>query len=152
MEIKLGELRTAAVITLLEEHHKDMLKHSPSESVHALDISGLEQPDVTFWSMWHGEDLTGIGALKQLDSNQGEIKSMRTASKHLRKGVAAKMLNHIIEHAKQLGLTEVSLETGTAKAFAPAQRLYESFGFKQCEPFGDYKEDSYSMFMTKEIL
>lgn len=151
MEIRLGGLTNTAVVALLEEHHQDMLLHSPPESVHALDLSGLEHPNVTFWSMWQGGELAGVGALKVLDAEHAEIKSMRTAKQFLRKGVAAKMLNHIIEQAKQRHIKKISLETGTAKAFTPAQKLYQSFGFVECEPFGDYQQDPYSMFMTKVL-
>lgn len=151
MKFQTEELRHKAVIALLQEHHEDMLCHSPPESIHALDLNALEEPDVTFWSVWIDQELAGIGAIKALDENHAEIKSMRTAKKHLRKGIAGKMLSHIIEYAKINSFKQLSLETGTKVAFLPAQKLYQQFGFEACEPFGNYKEDPFSMFMTKAI-
>lgn len=151
MEFQLGGLRHESVIALLQEHHQDMLRLSPPESVHALDLSALEKPDVTFWSVWINQELAGIGAIKALDKRYAEIKSMRTARKQLRKGVAAKVLSHLIEFAKESSFERVSLETGTMAAFEPAQRLYSKFGFEACEPFGDYQLAPYSMFMTRTL-
>lgn len=96
-------------------------------------------------------ELLGCGALKELNSQHGEIKSMRTSSLHLRKGVAKRLLQHIIEEAQRLGYQRLSLETGSMDAFEPARRLYESFGFQYCQPFSDYTEDPNSVFMTKEL-
>ena len=152
MNIRIGELRNEDVIILLNEHHEDMLSHSPPESSHALDLSALESPDVTFWSLWVNQELAGIGALKELDKEHGEIKSMRTSAKQLRKGIARKLLEHIINQANIRSYKKLSLETGTMDAFLPAQKLYQKFGFQECEPFGSYKEDPYSMFMTKTIV
>ena len=146
MDIKLGELRHEAVISLLQEHHEDMLALSPPESVHALDLRALEHPDVTFWSLWVNQDLAGIGAIKELDKDHCEIKSMRTSTKFLRKGIA-----HIVEQATLRSYKRLSLETGTMDAFIPAQKLYQQFGFQPCAPFGNYQEDPYSMFMSKAI-
>jgi len=152
MDIRVGELRNKEVIALLQEHHEDMLSHSPVESVHALDLNALEAPDITFWSFWINNKLAGVGALKEIDAEHGEIKSMRTSTNHLRQGVAGKLLEHIIEQANIRSYKRLSLETGTMGAFIPAHKLYQLFGFQECEPFGDYKEDPYSMFMTKSIL
>lgn len=152
MDIRIGELRNKEVISLLEEHHKDMLSLSPPESVHALDLSALERPNITFLSLWIGQELAGVGALKELDKEHGEIKSMRTSKAHLRKGVARILLEDIIKHANVRRYKKLSLETGTMDAFLPAQKLYQEFGFQQCEPFGQYEEDPYSMFMTKHIV
>jgi putative acetyltransferase len=110
----------------------------------------LRQPDVSFWSAWEGDELLGCGALKQLDGEHGEIKSMRTSSAHLRKGVAARLLQHIIDEAGRRSYRRLSLETGSAQAFAPARRLYARFGFQPCAPFADYVDDPYSVFMTWE--
>jgi putative acetyltransferase len=151
MQIRIGELRSEEVIALLQEHHEDMLIHSPPESVHALDLSALESSDITFWSLWIDQELAGIGALKELDKKHGEIKSMRTSAKHLRKGIAGKLLDHIIKQANLRFYKKLSLETGTMNAFLPAQKLYEQFGFEECEPFGQYNLDPYSMFMTKVL-
>ena len=129
-----------------------MLSHSPPESVHALDLTALESPDVTFWSFWVDHELAGIGALKELDNEHGEIKSMRTSTHFLRKGIARKLLAHIINQANIRSYKKLSLETGTMDAFLPAQMLYKQFGFKECEPFDNYQEDHYSMFMSKSIV
>ena len=152
MDVRIGELRNKDIINLLEEHHADMLSHSPPESVHALDLSALESPDITFWSFWVNQELAGIVALKELETEHGEIKSMRTSTNFLRKGIARKLLAHIINQANIRSYKKLSLETGTMDAFLPAQMLYKQFGFKECEPFDNYQEDHYSMFMSKSIV
>lgn len=151
MDIRIGGLTHPAVIALLEEHHKDMLIHSPPESVHALDLSALSQENVTFWSVWQGNELAGCGALKGLDNNHGEIKSMRTSKTFLRQGVAKQLLEHIINQANTSNYQRLSLETGSMAAFVPAQKLYQQLGFEVCQPFANYQEDPYSTFMTKLI-
>jgi putative acetyltransferase len=152
MEIRIGQLRNKEVLTLLKGHHEDMLSHSPPDSVHALDLSALESPDVTFWSFWVNQELASIGALKELGKEHGDIKSLRTSTNYLRKGIARKLLEYIISQANIRSYKKLSLETGTMGAFLPAQRLYQQFGFQECEPFGNYKEDPYSIFMTKNIV
>ncbi|MFQ3278288.1 MAG: putative acetyltransferase [Colwellia sp.] len=151
MEIRIGSLTHPAVITLLEEHHQDMLSHSPAESVHALDLSALAQEGITFWSVWENNKLAGCGALKELDGTHGEIKSMRTARHFLRQGIAKLLMEHMIAQAHRLGYQKLSLETGTMDAFLPAQKLYQQLGFTQCLPFADYQEDPYSIFMSKAL-
>jgi putative acetyltransferase len=151
MQIRVDDLTGAAVIQLLREHLQSMHLHSPPESVHALDLAGLKKPGITFWSAWEGPELLGCGALKELDPRHGEIKSMRTVSAHLRKGVAAAMLLHIVDEAKRRAYRRVSLETGSAAAFAPARSLYARFGFEPCGPFDGYVEDPHSVFMTKAL-
>jgi len=151
MKTRIDDLSGHEVIALISEHLEGMALHSPPESRHALNLDGLKKPEITFWSAWEQEELAGCGALKELDSLHGEIKSMRTATTHLRKGVARRMLAHIIEEAKRRGYQRLSLETGSMDAFEPARRLYASFGFQYCGPFSDYKEDPNSVFMTKEI-
>ncbi|XID96170.1 GNAT family N-acetyltransferase [Paenibacillaceae bacterium WGS1546] len=111
----------------------------------------MRRPDVTFWTAWEDDELLGCGALKELDGEHGEVKSMRTAAAHLRKGVARRMLQHIVDEAKRRGYRRLSLETGSMESFLPARSLYESFGFRYCAPFATYKEDPYSAFMTKEL-
>ena len=128
-----------------------MALHSPPESIHALDIEALRQSEITFWTAWESGELLGCGALKELNPQHGEIKSMRTAASHLRRGVAKNLLSHIIEEAKHRGYNRLSLETGSMEAFEPAHRLYANFGFTPCEPFADYVEDPYSVFMTRDI-
>lgn len=151
MDIRIDDLKGKEVAQLLQEHHEDMLEHTPAESVHALDISGLQAPDVTFWSAWIAGELAGCGAIKVIEAGHAELKSMRTASTHLRQGVAQRLLSHIITAAQQQGITKMSLETGTPDSFIPAQKLYRDFGFQDCAPFADYREDPYSLYMTKEL-
>lgn len=124
---------------------------TPAESVHALPLEALRSPEVTFWSVWDGRELMGCGALKELDARHGEIKSMRTVARYLRKGVAAALVAHILEEAKRRSYGRLSLETGAAAAFAPARALYAKFGFRTCGPFADYIDDPNSVFMTREL-
>lgn len=151
MQIKEDDLTGPEIRALLETHFAGMLANSPADSCHFLDFDGLNAPDVTFWSIWDADSLAGCGALKELDAEHGEIKSMRTHADHLRKGVAAKMLTHIISEARERGYRRLSLETGSTEAFIPALALYEAHGFGYCPPFGDYVEDPFSRFMTLAI-
>jgi putative acetyltransferase len=151
MEIREGGLDDGRVRSLLETHFAGMLANSPKESTHFLDLSGLAAPDVTFWTVWDGEDLLGCGALRELDSGHGEIKSMRTASEHLRRGTGAKLVGHILGAARERGYKRVSLETGSGEAFDAAHALYRQFGFTECGPFGDYREDPFSRFLSRVV-
>jgi len=151
MLIRPDDLTGPDVIDLLREHLRDMALHSPPESIHALDAEALRQPGISFWAAWQDGELLGCGALKRLDAQHAEIKSMRTASRHRRKGVAAALLRHILDEARQRGYRRLSLETGSAAAFAPAHRLYAGFGFVPCEPFANYLADPYSVFMSREL-
>lgn len=148
LDILEDDLSGEAVIGLLREHLDDMYAITPPESVHALDIDGLRQPDVTFWSAWRGEALAGCGALKALDDTHGEIKSMRTARAHRGQGVASALLRHIVAEARRRGYRRLSLETGVEAPFEPARALYHRHGFEYCGPFADYVEDPNSVFMT----
>lgn len=152
MKIIEDNLQGEAVLALLREHLDDMYATSPPESVHALDISELRQPHITFWSIWETQDpnnqLAGCVALKEHNSELCEIKSMRTAKTHHRKGVASALLRHIITTAQQRGYQRISLETGVEDYFTAARQLYRKFGFKECEPFADYQPDPNSVFMT----
>ena len=151
MHIELDDLSRPEIAELLKEHLVSMFVHTPPESVHALPIEGLRSPDITFWSVWENGELLGCGALKELDPQHGEIKSMRTASAHLRKGVARAVVHHIIAEAKRRRYRRLSLETGSQAAFEPARRLYTACGFTYCEPFADYVNDPNSAFMTLEL-
>ena len=151
MQIKLDDLTGPEIRALLEEHLRSMYELSPPESVHALDLDGLRRPDVTFWTVWAGGELLGCGALRELTARHGEIKSMRTALAHRRKGAAKAVLRHIIDEAGRRNYERLSLETGAMKAFEPAQKLYASFGFAFCPPFGDYVQDPNSVFMTMRL-
>ncbi len=151
MDIRPDDLTDSAVIDLLREHLRDVAQHSPPESIHALDVEALRRPGISFWAAWQDGELLGCGALKQLDAWHAEIKSMRTASRHRRKGVAAALLQHILDEARRRGYRRLSLETGSAAAFAPAHRLYASFGFAPCGLFADYLADPYSVFMSRAL-
>jgi putative acetyltransferase len=151
MNIKVDDLTGPEVVSLIGEHLQGMTLHSPPESIHALGLDELKKTEITFWTAWEGEQLMGCGALKELDSKHGELKSMRTSSAHLRKGVAQAMLEHIINEARERGYSRLSLETGSMEAFLPARKLYEKYGFVYCPPFGNYFEDPNSVFMTMEL-
>lgn len=151
MHINEDDLTGPEIRALLEEHFAGMLANSPEDSCHFLDFEGLKGPGVTFWSVWDDAELMGCGALKEIDSRHGEVKSMRTHSAQLRKGAAAAMLEHIIATAKARGYQQLSLETGSGPAFDAAHGLYLRYGFEYCLPFADYKEDPFSRFMALTI-
>src|SRR5438093_13556786 len=151
MRIKLDDLTRPEIAELLKEHLASMFLHTPPESVHALPIEKLRSPDITFWSVWENGELLGCGALKELDPQHGEIKSMRTASRHLRQGVGRAMLNHIIDQAKRRGYRRLNLGTGSMAVFQPARQLYTRAGFTYCAPFADYVLDPNSVFMTMTL-
>jgi putative acetyltransferase len=151
MDIQIDDLSKADIVALIREHLRSAALHSPPESIHALDLDGLRDPTITFWSARQNDELMGCGALKELSKTHGEIKSMRTAAAHQRKGVASRLLQHILDEALRRGYEQVSLETGTMAAFAPARELYRRFGFEPCPPFAQYFEDPYSICMTKAL-
>jgi putative acetyltransferase len=151
MRIERDDLSRTEVHDLLREHLANMYELSPPESVHALDLSKLRSPDITFWTVWDGSLLLGCGALKELTPTHGEVKSMRTPRSLRRRGAGRAVLAHIVAEARSRGYRRLSLETGTPEAFRPAQKLYESCGFTYCGPFGDYKPDPNSVFMTLEL-
>jgi putative acetyltransferase len=151
VDIRIDYLQGAQIAALLQAHLDAMRQHSPPESVHALDLNALRQPGITFWTAWDGSDLMGCGALKSLTADHGELKSMRTAAAHLRKGVGRAMLRHIELAAREQGIRRISLETGPHAPFHAAQRLYASEGYVVCGPFADYVLDSFSVFMTKPL-
>ncbi len=149
--IKLDDLTDPRIAAFLEEHIADMRSVSPPESKHALDLKGLQQPEISFYSVWDGETLIACGAIKELDSSHGEIKSMRTAKTHRGLGLGSVILNHLEGVAKGRNYQRLSLETGAMPFFAPARGLYQKHGFEVCSPFGNYQEDPNSVFMTKEL-
>jgi putative acetyltransferase len=151
MEIRIDDLQGAAIAALLQVHLDAMHQHSPPESVHALDLDALRHPSITFWTAWDGDALMGCGALKTHSATHAELKSMRTAKGHERKGVARALLRHMEARARAKGVLRVSLETGTNAPFFPAHRLYEGEGFVECGPFADYQLDPWSRFMTKAL-
>ena len=151
MRIIEDDLSGGDIRALLDIHFAGMLANSPKDSCHFLDVDGLKSPGVTFWSIWDGDALAGMGALKRHDARLGEVKSMRTHTDFLRRGVAAVMLAHIIATARSEGLVRLSLETGSGTAFDAAHGLYLHHGFIYCEPFADYQPDPFSRFMTLEL-
>lgn len=151
MDIRQDNLTAKVVIALLQEHLDDMHATTPAESVHALDLDGLRRPEITFWTIWEGEQLAGCCALKALERQHGEIKSMRTARTCRRRGVAARLMEHLLAEARRRGFQKLSLETGSADFFAPARRLYTRFGFTPCEPFADYVLDPHSVYLSRTL-
>jgi putative acetyltransferase len=151
MRIITGDFSDARVLELLRIHLTSSRANTAPGSAHALDIAGLQSPDVSFWTIWEGETLLGCGALKRLAPDHGEVKSMHTAQAARRTGVGSAMLRHIVATARARGMTRLSLETGSWDHFAPARALYRSHGFVECGPFGDYALDPNSVFMTLEI-
>jgi putative acetyltransferase len=151
IEIRRDDPAGSETGALLEEHLAEMHRLSPPESVHALDVAALRRPDVTFWTAWSEGQLLGCAALKRLDASHGEVKSMRTATLHRRKGVARALLEHIVAEARRRAYRRLSLETGSLPSFEPARLLYESFGFTCCAPFGNYVDDPNSVFLTRTL-
>lgn len=151
IDIRSGGLQTPEVIALLQQHLEEMANLSPAESVHALDLHALQQPEISFWTAWIGDEVAGCAALKQLDTKNAEIKSMRTNTYHQRTGVASELLSHLIAQAKKQNYNTLLLETGSMPAFTAAKSLYEKFGFELCEPFSDYVEDPHSIFMQLNL-
>ena len=147
MRIEPDDLTREQVHALLDEHLANMYELSPPEQVFALDLRKLRAPDISFFSVWDGEQLLGCGALKELSATEGEVKSMRTPKALRRRGAGRALLDHIIALARQRGYHLLSLETGSHAAFEAAQRLYASRGFAPSGPFGSYREDPHSVFM-----
>jgi putative acetyltransferase len=147
LDIREDDLSSAATQALLALHLGGMHANSPPGHVFALDLSGLRAADVTVWSVWEDGDLAGIGALKELADGVGELKSMRTDPRHLRKGVAAALLEHIIRVSRARGLKRLSLETGRGPAFEPALALYRKRGFVDGAAFADYSPGTFSQFL-----
>ncbi|WP_439471163.1 GNAT family N-acetyltransferase [Brevundimonas sp.] len=147
LHIRIDDLSSQPTQDLLALHLRGMQAYSPPESVHALDLSALRTPDITVWTVWDGDAIAGIGAMRQLSPEQGELKSMRTHPDHLRKGVAAALLEHIIDEAKARGLSRLSLETGSGPAFDPALTLYRRRGFTDGPAFGGYQATDFNQFL-----
>lgn len=142
------DLTGEAVLALLQLHLDEMHQWSPACKVHAMPAERLRQDDVAFFSAWDGDVLAGCGAIKHLDDDHGELKSMRAAPSYRGKGVGKAILLHLLEEARRRGYSRVSLETGRPAPFLPAQSLYRAHGFTECAPFGDYVSDEFSMCMT----
>ncbi|GAA2592975.1 GNAT family N-acetyltransferase [Streptomyces tubercidicus] len=151
MKIVVDDLSGPEIARFLDEHVQQMRSLTPLESKHALDLDSLRKPDITFWSASDGGSLVGCGAIKRLDGDHAELKSMRTRPTRQRSGVASRLLEHIVAEAQRMGFTRLSLETGAADFFLPARRLYEKFGFQYCDPFAEYRPDPNSTFMTRAL-
>lgn len=151
MRIVEDDLSGEPVQALLEYHARGMEEHSPPGACHYFDLAALKAPDVTVWSIWDAEALAGVGALREIDATHGEIKSMRTDEAHLGKGVGQAMLDYIMETARHRGYGRLSLETGSADAFAAALHLYKSSGFTECAPFDTYEESDFSLYFTRGL-
>ena len=151
MRIIDGDFGDARVIELLRVHLASSRANTAPGSAHALDLTGLQAPGISFWTIWDGEMLLGCGALKRLAADHGEVKSMHTAQAVRRKGIASAMLGHIIASARARGMARLSLETGSWDHFLPARALYARHGFVECGPFADYVLDPNSVFMTRDL-
>jgi putative acetyltransferase len=151
MRIIQGDLSDPRVVDLLQIHLTTARAETAPGSAHALDLSGLQAPDVTFWTIWEDETLLGVGALKRLSVDHGEVKSMHTVQSMRGRGVGSAMLRHIIATARVSGMSRLSLETGSWAYFRPAQALYRRHGFVECPPFGDYVPDPNSVFMSLDL-
>ena len=151
LAFRVDDLQGDATRALVAHHLTGMHASSPAESVFALDVDGLRDPAVTFWSGWLGDELVVIGALKTIDGRNGELKSMRVADGHLGTGAGRAILRHIVGEARARGMSTLWLETGSPDDFVPARRLYASEGFVECGAFGDYPENPFSVFMTRAL-
>ena len=148
-----GDLHDPRVVAFLEQHVAQLRSITPPESTHALDLAGLMAPGVRFWTA-HDEDdgeLVGCAALARLDDHHAELKSMRTAAHRLRQGIAGRLVGFVLDQARAAGFTRVSLETGSEEFFAPARALYARHGFTACPPFGRYRPDPLSTFLTRTL-
>ena len=136
---------------LLTKHFIELRSVSPEGSAHVLDIPGLKDPSIKFWSLWDNNELIGCGALKFLEKNHGEFKSIRVADQFRKKGIGERIINHLIEEAKKLKISKLSIETGAGDFFLPARNLFSKFGFKTCPPFAHYKDDPNSCYYTLNL-
>ena len=146
-----GNFDNPEVNELLKKHFIELRSVSPVGSTHVLDIAGLKDPSIKFWSLWENNKLIGCGALKFLEKNHGEFKSIRVADEFRKNGIGERIINHLIEEAKKLKITKLSIETGAGEFFAPARKLFNKFGFKNSEPFAHYKIDPNSCYFTLDL-
>lgn len=151
MKITEGGLDDSRVQALLAHHLQTARAQTASGSAHALDLSRLQSPEISFWSAFEGDEVVAVGALKRLSESHGEIKSMHTAESDRRNGAGSAMLQHIIAAARQIRMARLSLETGSWPYFDPARAFYRRHGFVGCAPFGSYRPDPNSVFMTLEL-
>jgi len=146
-----GNFDNPEVNELLVKHFIELRSVSPVGSAHVLDIDGLKDQSIKFWSLWENKELVGCGALKFLEKNHGEFKSIRVADKFRKVGIGERIINHLIEEAKKLEISKLSTETGAGEFFLPARKLFSKFGFKECPPFAHYKEDPNSCYYTLNL-
>ncbi|MFC3852903.1 GNAT family N-acetyltransferase [Salinispirillum marinum] len=151
MDIRIDNLEGKDIAEFLQQHINDMRSVSPPESKHALDLEGLRAPDITFWSLYDGDQLVGCAALKELDVDHGEVKSMRVKASVRGQGIGSKLVSHVVQEAMNRQYRSIALETGSMPFFEPARALYLKHGFSYCGPFGSYKEDPYSVFMELRL-
>ena len=146
-----GNFDNSEVNNLLKKHFIELRSVSPAGSTHVLDIEGLKDPSIKFWSLWENNNLVGCGALKFLEKNHGEFKSIRVADEFKKKGIGERIINHLIEEAKKLKISKLSIETGAGDFFLPARNLFSKFGFKSCPPFAHYNDDPNSCYYTLDL-
>ena len=146
-----GNFDNLEVNDLLKKHFIELRSVSPAGSTHVLDIDGLKDPSIKFWSLWENNKLIGCGALKFLEKDHGEFKSIRVADEFRKKGIGERIINHLIEEAKKLKISKLSIETGAGDFFLPARNLFSKFGFKKCPPFAHYKDDPNSCYYTLDM-
>ena len=146
-----GNFDNLEVNDLLKKHFIELRSVSPAGSTHVLDIDGLKDPSIKFWSLWENKKLIGCGALKFLEKDHGEFKSIRVADEFRKKGIGERIINHLIKEAKKLEISKLSIETGAGEFFAPARKLFNKFGFKKSEPFAHYKVDPNSCYFTLDL-
>ena len=151
LRIVKDDLNSDEIAAFLQEHLDEMHRFTPADGVHALNLESLKQPGIDFWSVWSGDEIVGCGALRELSSLSGEIKSMRTGSRFRGQGVASTLLSHLITVARDRGYEELLLETGSLPPFKPAQKLYRKFGFVECGPFENYEQKPSSCFMKLNL-
>jgi putative acetyltransferase len=145
------DLRGAEVTALLVLHLEEMHRLSPPCKVHAMPVERLRQPDVTFYSAWDGEALAAVGALREIEPGRGELKSMRATPAYRGKGAGEAILLHLMAEARRRGYRWLGLETGRPESYRPAQNLYRKHGFAECEDFGDYAADDFSVCMSRQL-
>jgi putative acetyltransferase len=151
MRIVAGDLDNSQIRALLEHHVKTARAETAPGSAHALDFESLRASNINFWAAWDGNELLAVGVLKRLSNDHGEVKSMHTARATRRRGVGTAMLLHIVETARAMGMSRLSLETGSWPYFLPAREFYKRHGFIECQPFGEYAADENSVFMTLDL-
>lgn len=150
-QIRHDDLRGPEIHALLEEQLLHLRAISPPGTVHALDLERLREPSTSVWTLWEGAELLGCGAIKRMATHDGELKSMRTAARHQRRGVARALLQHLLAYARRQGMQRLWLETGATAHFQPARTLYADTGFVACGPFAGYREHPHSAFMRLEL-